>query len=85
MDPAVEVADLVKTFPAPGGGTLTAVGGISFTVERGEIFGFLGPNSRIIYYGTQRVRRARVIAAAAGVFALARVARAWRVCRPISL
>ena len=44
MDPAVEVDDLVKTFPAPGGGTLTAVGGISFTVEQGEIFGFLGPN-----------------------------------------
>ena len=26
--PAVEVADLVKTFPGPGGGRLTAVDGI---------------------------------------------------------
>ena len=84
MDPAVEVADLVKTFPTPGGGTLAAVDGISFTVERGEIFGFLGPNSRTIFHGMQRVGRARLIAAV-GVFALARVARAWRVCRPISL
>ena len=31
VDAAVEVIDLVKTFPAPGGGTLTAVDGISFT------------------------------------------------------
>ena len=42
--PAVEVRDLVKTFPAPGGGTLTAVAGVSFEVPRGEVFGFLGPN-----------------------------------------
>lgn len=41
---AVEVRDLVKTFPAPGGGTLTAVDHVSFTVRRGEVFGFLGPN-----------------------------------------
>jgi ABC-2 type transport system ATP-binding protein len=41
---AVEVEDLVKTFPAPGGGTLTAVDHVSFTVRRGEVFGFLGPN-----------------------------------------
>jgi ABC-2 type transport system ATP-binding protein len=41
---AVEVVDLVKTFPDPGGGTLTAVDGVSFEVRRGEIFGFLGPN-----------------------------------------
>jgi ABC-2 type transport system ATP-binding protein len=41
---AVEVRDLVKTFPAPGGGTLTAVDGVSFEVRRGEVFGFLGPN-----------------------------------------
>jgi hypothetical protein len=27
MDPVVEVDDLVRTFPAPGGGTLTAVHG----------------------------------------------------------
>jgi len=36
---AVEVRDLVKRF-----GSFTAVDGISFTVPRGEIFGFLGPN-----------------------------------------
>ena len=41
---AVEVTDLVKTFPKPGGGTLTAVDGVSFEVFRGEVFGFLGPN-----------------------------------------
>jgi ABC-2 type transport system ATP-binding protein len=41
---AVEVRDVVKTFPAPGGGTLTAVDDVSFTVRRGEVFGFLGPN-----------------------------------------
>ena len=35
----VEVRDLVKRF-----GTFTAVAGVSFSVRRGEIFGFLGPN-----------------------------------------
>ena len=37
--PVVEVEGLVKRF-----GDFTAVDGISFTVPRGEIFGFLGPN-----------------------------------------
>ena len=41
---AVEVHDLVKEFPSPGGGTLTAVDHVSFEVHRGEVFGFLGPN-----------------------------------------
>ena len=41
---AVEVRDLVKVFPAPGGGSLTAVDHVSFEVRRGEVFGFLGPN-----------------------------------------
>lgn len=41
---AVMVEDLMKVFPAPGGGSLTAVDGVSFSVRRGEIFGFLGPN-----------------------------------------
>ena len=41
---AVVVEDLVKSFKAPGGGTLTAVDGVSFDVKRGEVFGFLGPN-----------------------------------------
>ncbi|MCA1810797.1 MAG: ATP-binding cassette domain-containing protein [Halobacteriales archaeon] len=38
--PVIEVEDLQKTYPD---GT-AAVKGISFTVRRGEIFGFLGPN-----------------------------------------
>jgi len=41
---AVEVHDLVKEFPSPDGGTLTAVDHVSFDVHRGEVFGFLGPN-----------------------------------------
>jgi ABC-2 type transport system ATP-binding protein len=36
---AIEVTGLRKTF-----GTFTAVDGIDVTVERGQIFGFLGPN-----------------------------------------
>lgn len=36
---AIEVHDLTKSF-----GTFTAVDKVSFTVERGEIFGFLGAN-----------------------------------------
>jgi ABC-2 type transport system ATP-binding protein len=39
MTGAIEVVDLVKTF-----GTFTAVAGITFTVQPGEIFGLLGPN-----------------------------------------
>ncbi len=42
--PAVEVRDLGKVYPRPGGGTLRAVDGISFEVRQGEFFGFLGPN-----------------------------------------
>ena len=41
---AVEVRDLVKEFPSPERGTLTAVDHVSFEVHRGEVFGFLGPN-----------------------------------------
>ncbi|MBU1941703.1 MAG: ATP-binding cassette domain-containing protein [Candidatus Thermoplasmatota archaeon] len=37
--PAIEVSNLKKQY-----GTLTAVNGISFTVQQGEIFAFLGPN-----------------------------------------
>jgi ABC-2 type transport system ATP-binding protein len=36
---AIEVRDLVKRF-----GEFTAVDGVSFTVERGEVVGYLGPN-----------------------------------------
>ncbi len=39
MDSIVEVAGLTKKF-----GTFTAVNGISFSVEKGEIVGLLGPN-----------------------------------------
>jgi ABC-2 type transport system ATP-binding protein len=37
--PAIEVDDLVKSY-----GEVEAVRGVSFTVPRGEVFGFLGPN-----------------------------------------
>jgi ABC-2 type transport system ATP-binding protein len=36
---AVEVVDLTKEF-----GDFTAVGGVTFSIRHGEIFGFLGPN-----------------------------------------
>ena len=39
MKNAIEVQQIVKKF-----GTFTAVNGISFSVEEGEIFGLLGPN-----------------------------------------
>ena len=38
-DPAISARGLVRKF-----GNFTAVNGVSFTVKRGEIFGFLGPN-----------------------------------------
>lgn len=41
---AVEVRDLVKVYPRPGGGLLRALDGISFEVRGGEFFGLLGPN-----------------------------------------
>ena len=37
--PAIDVRQIVKKF-----GDFTAVNGVSFTVEGGEIFGLLGPN-----------------------------------------
>jgi ABC-type Fe3+/spermidine/putrescine transport system ATPase subunit len=37
---AIEVEDLVKVYA----GGKTALAGVSFSVDRGEIFGFLGPN-----------------------------------------
>jgi ABC-2 type transport system ATP-binding protein len=43
-DLSVEVRDLVKVYPRPGGGLLRALDGITFEVRAGEFFGFLGPN-----------------------------------------
>src|SRR5262245_50378241 len=37
--PAIQVVEIVKTF-----GNFTAVDGVSFAVQEGEIFGLLGPN-----------------------------------------
>ncbi|MCJ7433151.1 MAG: ABC transporter ATP-binding protein [Anaerolineales bacterium] len=39
QQPAIQVTNLTKRF-----GDFTAVNGINFEVQRGEIFGFLGPN-----------------------------------------
>jgi ABC-2 type transport system ATP-binding protein len=41
---AVEVRDLVKVYPRPGGGSIRALDGVTFWVRAGEFFGFLGPN-----------------------------------------
>ncbi|MGH8873939.1 MAG: ABC transporter ATP-binding protein [Acidimicrobiia bacterium] len=41
---AMEVRDLVKVYPRPGGGSLRALDGTTFEVRAGEFFGFLGPN-----------------------------------------
>ena len=38
-DAVVEIRDLTKKY-----GQLAAVDGVSLTVHRGEVFGFLGPN-----------------------------------------
>jgi ABC-2 type transport system ATP-binding protein len=44
MKTVIEVNDLVRKFSTRGRPTKTAVGGISFDVGQGEIFGILGPN-----------------------------------------
>jgi daunorubicin resistance ABC transporter ATP-binding subunit len=41
--PAIEVTDLVKVYRS-GKTTTAALDGVSFAVQRGEIFGLLGPN-----------------------------------------
>jgi len=41
--PAIVFRDVVKTYETPKG-PFQALGGVSFTVEQGEIFGLLGPN-----------------------------------------
>ena len=40
----IDVRDLTKQFPLAGGGDLTAVGGVSFSIAAGEVYGLLGPN-----------------------------------------
>src|SRR5260221_9216595 len=40
----IDVKELTKQFPLPGGRDLTAVDRVSFSVAAGEVFGLLGPN-----------------------------------------
>jgi len=40
----IDVRDLIKQFPLAGGLDLTAVGGVSFSIAAGEVYGLLGPN-----------------------------------------
>jgi ABC-2 type transport system ATP-binding protein/sodium transport system ATP-binding protein len=40
----IQVCQLSKRFPLPGGGQILAVDNISFTVAAGEVYGLLGPN-----------------------------------------
>jgi spermidine/putrescine transport system ATP-binding protein len=43
-DYAVEFHDVVKIFPTPEGGTVTAVDHVSLEIKHGEFFSFLGPS-----------------------------------------
>src|SRR5262249_58503488 len=40
----IDVKELTKQFPQPGGRELTAVDRVSFSVAAGEVYGLLGPN-----------------------------------------
>jgi iron(III) transport system ATP-binding protein len=44
MSTTISIQGIGKTFPAPGGGVTTALGGIDLTIERGELFFLLGPS-----------------------------------------
>lgn len=43
-DHAVQIRDLVKTYPSPDGGHFNAVDGLTLEVRTGEILAVLGPN-----------------------------------------
>src|SRR5262245_51568656 len=43
-DCMIDVQELTKQFPLPGGRDLTAVDRVSFSVAAGEVYGLLGPN-----------------------------------------
>jgi ABC-2 type transport system ATP-binding protein/sodium transport system ATP-binding protein len=40
----IQVQELTKVFPLPGGSEIIAVNKVSFTVPPGEVYGLLGPN-----------------------------------------
>jgi ABC-2 type transport system ATP-binding protein/sodium transport system ATP-binding protein len=40
----IDVRELTKRFPTPGGGELTAVDAVSFSVHEGDVYGLLGSN-----------------------------------------
>ncbi len=44
VNDVISVKNLIKTYPLAKGKTLNALNGISFNVEKDEIFGILGPN-----------------------------------------
>ncbi|WP_069164328.1 ABC transporter ATP-binding protein [Nocardia altamirensis] len=44
VPPAIELRELRKSFPVPGGGVVQAVDGLDLVIEPGEIVAFLGPN-----------------------------------------
>ena len=41
---AIEMHDVVKRFPNPGGGEVTAVDHVSINIQNGEFFSLLGPS-----------------------------------------
>ena len=43
-DTAVEIRDVVKRFPNPGGGEVFAVDHVSIQIQNGEFFSLLGPS-----------------------------------------
>ena len=55
-DKAIEINDLHKTFRGGffGGRNIDALRGVSLEVERGSIFGLLGPNGAAATYGPQK-------------------------------